>query len=262
MNKRKRTSEIWTTPHDVLQDIINESNSVVTILKKLGFDPYTGNHRTLTQRLKEEIFDMEQFNINKKEERSKRISNAHFANRIENDEIFQENSKYTNNNEIKKRLLILGVEYKCVECGVCDTYNGREIKLQLDHINGINTDNRIENLRFLCPNCHSQTKTFSGKRHRKYYYCECGEKIYKLSKNCYKCKVDKSYKIDWPDLEHFKKILWEKPTVSIAKDLGVSDKAVENHIKKLGLTKPSRGYWQKKKSVQRGLNPHPNSGSV
>ena len=44
-------------------------------------------------------------------------------------------------------------------------------------------------------------------------------------------------------------LLWEKPTTSIAKDLGVSDKAVEKHVKKLGLTKPPRGYWVKQKNI-------------
>lgn len=39
----------------------------------------------------------------------------------------------------------------------------KDITLQLDHINGVNDDNRIENLRFLCPNCHSQTSTFTGR---------------------------------------------------------------------------------------------------
>jgi hypothetical protein len=42
-------------------------------------------------------------------------------------------------------------------------WNGQPLKLQLDHINGINDDNRLENLRFICPNCHSQTITYAGK---------------------------------------------------------------------------------------------------
>jgi 5-methylcytosine-specific restriction endonuclease McrA len=45
--------------------------------------------------------------------------------------------------------------------------NNKSISLQLDHINGIRTDNRLENLRLLCPNCHSQTETFCGKNNRK-----------------------------------------------------------------------------------------------
>ena len=52
--------------------------------------------------------------------------------------------------------------YKCHICGI-DEWNDKAIVLQLDHINGVKRDNRIENLRFLCPNCHSQTDTFAGK---------------------------------------------------------------------------------------------------
>ena len=52
-------------------------------------------------------------------------------------------------------------------------------------------------------------------------------------------------KIVWPSPETLEKLLWEKPTSQFAKDLGVSDKAIEKHCKKLGLKKPPRGYWAK-----------------
>ncbi len=52
-------------------------------------------------------------------------------------------------------------------------------------------------------------------------------------------------KIVWPSAEVLEKLLWEKPTSQIAKDLGVSDKAIEKHCKKLALKKPPRGYWAK-----------------
>jgi Zn finger protein HypA/HybF involved in hydrogenase expression len=52
-------------------------------------------------------------------------------------------------------------EYKCEICGI-DSWHGHQLKLQIDHINGIHHDNRPENLRFICPNCHSLTDTFCG----------------------------------------------------------------------------------------------------
>lgn len=64
---------------------------------------------------------------------------------------------------IKKLLLELGIlKY---ECGVCKIFEwmGKRLSLQLDHINGINNDNRVKNLRLICPNCHSQTSTYAGK---------------------------------------------------------------------------------------------------
>ena len=52
-------------------------------------------------------------------------------------------------------------------------------------------------------------------------------------------------KIVWPSAEALGKLIWEKPTSQVAKDLGVSDKAIEKHCKKLALKKPPRGYWAK-----------------
>ena len=53
--------------------------------------------------------------------------------------------------------------YSCLWCGLEDSWNGKTISLQLDHIDGDPLNNKLENLRWLCPNCHSQTETFCGK---------------------------------------------------------------------------------------------------
>lgn len=67
---------------------------------------------------------------------------------------------------VRRRLLDEGIlRDECYECGI-SRWLGTKLTLQLDHINGINDDNRIDNLRMLCPNCHSQTETFSGKNNR------------------------------------------------------------------------------------------------
>ena len=63
------------------------------------------------------------------------------------------------------------IPYLCQKCGNSGEWNGKILKLQIDHINGIYNDNRLVNLRFLCPNCHSQTETFSGKHRGNKKYC-------------------------------------------------------------------------------------------
>lgn len=71
---------------------------------------------------------------------------------------------------IKKVLLAFNLkEYKC-ECCEITSWNGKDLILELDHINGNNRDHRIENIRFLCPNCHSQTGNFRGRNNGKQTY--------------------------------------------------------------------------------------------
>jgi hypothetical protein len=79
-----------------------------------------------------------------------------------NETIFTSDSLYSN--ELVKQRIVKDnlLEYKCVKCGI-DSWCGETIVLDLDHINGDNRDNRIENLRYLCPNCHSQTDTYKGR---------------------------------------------------------------------------------------------------
>lgn len=61
---------------------------------------------------------------------------------------------------LRNALEDLGRLYQCGVCGVGDTWNGRRLFLEIDHLNGDWRDNRPENLRYLCPNCHTQTDTY------------------------------------------------------------------------------------------------------
>ena len=72
-----------------------------------------------------------------------------------------------NGSKVKQRLIKEGLlQDLCVECGIGPEWNGKPITLELDHISGDRGDWRFENLRILCPNCHSQTPTFRAKNRK------------------------------------------------------------------------------------------------
>jgi 5-methylcytosine-specific restriction endonuclease McrA len=79
------------------------------------------------------------------------------------DEYFSENSCHSTSNTRQRLLNNKLKEYKCEKCGLTK-WNNSEITLQLHHINGNCYDNRLENLQLLCPNCHSQTENYCGKK--------------------------------------------------------------------------------------------------
>jgi hypothetical protein len=83
-------------------------------------------------------------------------------------EILVKGRLYSNTDHIRKRLICEGL--KKAACEVCKrkSWMRKPIPLQLDHINGQRSDNRLKNLRVLCPNCHAQTNTYCGKNKGNY----------------------------------------------------------------------------------------------
>jgi hypothetical protein len=86
-----------------------------------------------------------------------------YGEKRKNEDVFVENSDYARHH-IKKRVIQENmVPYICAECGIGPEWNGKPMPLIMDHINGKNNDNRLENLRFVCSNCDSQLPTYKSK---------------------------------------------------------------------------------------------------
>jgi len=138
------------------KDVVNKSKSIRELLNNIGYKNTSG---AMHKKAKERIIN-EGLNI---DHMVSRFGNSN-GNKISLSEILIKDSTYQNMGRLKIRLVREGyLDYKCLKCENEGEWMGEEITLQLDHINGINNDNRIENLRFLCPNCHSQTKTYGSK---------------------------------------------------------------------------------------------------
>jgi len=141
----------------------------------------------------------------------------------------------------KKRLFIDGLLPNiCAECGQKNQWNNKPLVLHIDHINGNHQDNRIENLRPLCPNCHSQTTTYCGRNIPKpnpkppkikpAKFCPCGRLISKNARFCKNCANLNSRKIVWPDIQTLLSLLEKMSFVKVGKLLGVSDNAIRKHL--------------------------------
>lgn len=133
--------------------------SVASVLHTLGLKATGGNYKLFYRRVKILNLDTSHFTG-----QGHLKGKSHCWNQQNLSDILIENSTYTNTNFLKKRLLKEGLlNYQCILCGISNWCN-QPIVLQLDHINGNHFDNRLENLRLLCPNCHSQTETFTNKK--------------------------------------------------------------------------------------------------
>ena len=135
-------------------------------------------------------------------------------------------------------------EYKCSICGQLPMWNGQELTLILDHRNGVASDHRLENLRWVCPNCNQQLPTTGSRNpnrttHKKIWYCQdCGVEVFKGSKRCNRCEAksrvmpEKTMPISRKDL---KQLIYIKPFVQIGKQFGVNDNTIRKWCDKYGL---------------------------
>ena len=219
-----------------LEQIVRESHSAKEVLHKIGLNSSSGES---VKRLKSKLQKMN-------------IDFSHFSyqtNVKRNPEnIFIENS--TAYQTTLRKYYIKGnySEQKCSICGLAPLWNGKELTLILDHINGINNDDRLENLRWVCPNCNQQldtTRSKNCKKEKVKNYCiDCGKEILKNSVRCLECnhKFQAQQKIkNYPmSREELKKMIRTESFISIGKQYHCTDNNIRKYCIGYGLPKTKK----------------------
>lgn len=236
MNRKKR-SIIWSISTQEFSNLVSKSNTIADILRYFGLNNKGGNHHTVKRRAKFENIDLSHIALGKGSNKGKK-----FPPKKTDEEFFSINST-TTRHHIKQRIIKNNImPYKCVECGLEDIWNNKKISLQLEHKNGIPNDNRLSNLCFLCPNCHSQTDTYAGKRFKKPKQPKKDRRVPRYNRR----------KVSRPSKEDLEQLIITMPMSSIAKQYGVSDNSVRKWAKSYGIQLTNmRGYWQKLNSRAR-----------
>lgn len=140
---------------DELKEAVQRAECVSDVCKNLNITICSFNYNRIRALCKKHSISLDHFDVKKTFRRKKKNWSY--------EDVFVENTPIS-----RTRLRPLCIKYglytgKCDECGISDMWNGKPLTIEIDHINGINDDNRIENLRWLCPNCHSQTETYRNR---------------------------------------------------------------------------------------------------
>lgn len=139
-----------------LEEAIRKSTSLRQALNKLGVAPYGGNYEVLRRAIRHFSLDTSHF-TGQLWNKGKAFGPKQPLRRYLNNELRIPSYK------LKNRLVSEGIlRWKCSSCRR-SKWLGQPIPLELDHINGNRLDNRLHNLRLLCPNCHAQTPNYRGK---------------------------------------------------------------------------------------------------
>ncbi|MFE3688264.1 HNH endonuclease signature motif containing protein [Streptomyces sp. NPDC059095] len=152
----EREGARWT--REVLEPVVADSTSMCEVLRRLGLDVVGGHHTHISRRVKAFGIDTSHFRPPARAgETRRRVPEALLV------EQEPATARRIPGDRLKRAMHTLGVTERCSMCGTGPAWRGRPLPLEVDHIDGDWRNNRIENLRLLCPNCHSTTDSYRGR---------------------------------------------------------------------------------------------------
>jgi 5-methylcytosine-specific restriction endonuclease McrA len=244
---------------ELLEPIVKNCISVAGVMRELKLNQSGGNHYYLSKKIAAYEINTDHFLG-----QGANSGQRHRPEKLSPETILvidRHNGRKEDIGRLRRALLESGIEHKCAVCGLPPLWCNKYLQLQIDHINGVITDNRIENLRFICGNCHMQTDTFGTKnathltkpiviKPPKLIKTE-GPKPSEINPEWRHQPRPNTRKVERPTKEELEQLLWEKPTVQLAIEFCVSDNAVSKWAKSYGLSKPPPGYWAKLRDNQK-----------
>jgi predicted RNA-binding Zn-ribbon protein involved in translation (DUF1610 family) len=144
-------------PEGALRDAVKRSSSYADVMRRLDLDVNDTNHRRVRRAVARLGVDTSHFR-RRSWARPERPAPEPAAPRVLIE--LPPHAGRTNRTQLHRALTEIGVPYACEGCGNTGEWRGQTITLQIDHVNGDWRDNRRENLRYLCPNCHALTETW------------------------------------------------------------------------------------------------------